>query len=52
MLQARKGAYLWLGQGREAGGSPLHHPHYDFNDQIIATGVGWHVALAERLLAA
>ena len=52
MLQARKGAYLWLGQGREAGGSPLHHPHYDFNDQIIATGIGWHVALAERLLAA
>lgn len=52
MLQARKGAYLWLGQGREAGGKPLHHPNYDFNDDIIATGIGWHVTLAERLLAA
>jgi amidohydrolase len=52
MLQARKGAYLWLGQGREAGGKALHHPHYDFNDDIIATGIGWHVTLAERLLAA
>lgn len=51
MLQARKGAYLWLGQGRETGGSPLHHPNYDFNDEIIATGIGWHVTLAERLLA-
>ena len=52
MLQARKGAYLWLGQGREAGGKPLHHPNYDFNDDIIATGIAWHVTLAERLLAA
>ena len=52
MLQVRKGAYLWLGQGRADGGSPLHHPHYDFNDDIIATGIGWHVTLAERLLAA
>jgi hippurate hydrolase len=52
MLKACKGAYLWLGQGREEGGSPLHHPHYDFNDDIIGMGIGWHVALAERLLAA
>ena len=52
MLQARKGAYLWLGQGRDTGGSPLHHPSYDFNDEIIPTGLGWHAALAERLLAA
>ena len=51
MLQARKGAYLWLGQGRDVGGVPLHHPNYDFNDDIIATGIGWHVTLAERLLA-
>lgn len=52
MLQARKGAYLWLGQGRGADSPPLHHPHYDFNDDIIATGLNWHVGLAERLLSA
>ncbi len=52
MLQARKGAYLWLGQGSQAGGAPLHHPHYDFNDDITGTGIKWHATLAERLLAA
>ena len=52
MLQAKKGAYLWLGQRRDGETVPLHHPRYDFNDDIIATGLQWHVALAERLLAA
>jgi amidohydrolase len=50
MLQTTKGAYLWLGQGGGAGQVPLHHPHYDFNDEIIGVGLRWHVALAERLL--
>ncbi len=52
MLQAKKGAYLWLGQGREAANAPLHHPSYDFNDDVIGFGMKWHVALAERLLSA
>jgi hippurate hydrolase len=51
MLQAKKGAYLWLGQARETASVPLHHPQYDFNDDIIATGLKWHVTLAERLLS-
>ncbi|HEX7761679.1 MAG TPA: M20 aminoacylase family protein [Caulobacteraceae bacterium] len=51
MLQAKKGAYLWLGQGRGSGAASLHHPHYDFNDDVIATGLDWHVALAQRLLS-
>lgn len=52
MLQACKGAYLWLGQGRGNGGDhvPLHHPHYDFNDAVMGTGIRVHVALVERLL--
>jgi hippurate hydrolase len=50
MLQACKGAYLWLGQARDAGSVPLHNPGYDFNDDILATGVRLHVALAETLL--
>ena len=52
MLQAKKGAYLWLGQARDAERVPLHHPRYDFNDDVIATGVGWYATLAETLLAA
>ena len=52
MLQAKPGAYLWLGQGREGAHVPLHHPRYDFNDEVIPLGVSWHATLAERLLSA
>ena len=51
MLQACKGAYIWLGQGRGDSDVPLHHPHYDFNDDVLATGIRLHVALVERHLA-
>jgi hippurate hydrolase len=52
MLQVRPGAYLLLGQGPTAEGStiPLHHPGYDFNDDILARGVAVHVALALHAL--
>ncbi|MGF7168349.1 hippurate hydrolase [Sphingobium xanthum] len=52
MLQACKGAYLWLGQGRDGHSVPLHNPGYDFNDDVLATGIRLHVALVEKLLAA
>ncbi len=56
MLQATKGAYLWLGQGADHGysacGSPLHHPQYDFNDAIIPTGIRLHAGLVEAHLRA
>ncbi|MCJ2182952.1 M20 family metallopeptidase [Novosphingobium sp. 1949] len=51
MLQERPGAYLWLGQRSEEHQAPLHHPHYDFNDRIMATGIGVFVALVETHLA-
>ena len=51
MLQACKGAYIWLGQGRGNSDVPLHHPRYDFNDDVLATGIRLHVALVERHLA-
>ena len=50
MLQVCKGAYLWLGQGRSDADAPLHHPDYDFNDDILATGIRLHTALVERHL--
>ena len=51
MLQACRGAYIWLGQGRTDGSVPLHNPHYDFNDEVLGLGVRLHVALVERHLA-
>ncbi|WP_066552109.1 M20 aminoacylase family protein [Croceicoccus bisphenolivorans] len=50
MLQARPGAYIWLGQGRGEASPPLHNPHYDFNDDVMETGIRLHVALARHWL--
>jgi amidohydrolase len=54
MLQARPGAYLWLGQARANPGAdgerPLHHPGYDFNDDALPLGISWFVSLVEDQL--
>jgi hippurate hydrolase len=52
MLQVRPGAYVWLGQGTaaEKAAIPLHHPGYDFNDDVLRLGVAVHVALALHAL--
>lgn len=44
------GCYVWLGNGPGQGGCMLHSPHYDFNDDILATGIRYWVRLAERAL--
>jgi len=51
MLQACTGAYIWLGQAKPEGSTPLHNPHYDFNDDVLELGIRLHVALVERHLA-
>jgi len=50
MLQQRPGAYIWLGQATHDHAAPLHNPHYDFNDNVLETGVKLHVALARHWL--
>lgn len=45
MLKARPGAYLFLGQGETAG---LHHPKYNFNDEISPIGASFFARLVER----
>ncbi|MEX1074008.1 MAG: M20 aminoacylase family protein [Burkholderiales bacterium] len=50
MLQARPGAYVFLGQGGAALGCLLHNPAYDFNDEVIPLGAGYLAALAEESL--
>jgi hippurate hydrolase len=44
------GCYAWLGNGPGAGGCMLHSPRYDFNDDIIASGIRYWVRLVERAL--
>ena len=46
-LQHCPGAFILLGNGTEgAHGMSLHNPAYDFNDEIIRTGVEFWKALA------
>ena len=44
MLQARPGAFIFIGNGDSAG---LHHPAYNFNDDAIPTGMSYWVRLVE-----
>lgn len=50
MLQARPGAYVWLGQGGGPSSCFLHNSGYDFNDAVIPLGAGYLAALAEQSL--
>jgi hippurate hydrolase len=50
MLQARPGAYIFLGQGGAQGGCFLHNARYDFNDEVIPLGAGYLAALVEEAL--
>ena len=47
MLEARPGAFIFVGQGDTAG---LHHPEYDFNDEIIPIGCSYWARLAETAM--
>ena len=46
MLQARPGAYIFLGNGLNS--SELHSDTYDFNDEVIPAGVSYWVKLVEH----
>jgi hippurate hydrolase len=50
MLQARPGAYVFLGQGGASGSCMLHNPNFDFNDEVIPLGAGYLAALVEEAL--
>lgn len=49
MLNARPGAFIFIGNGPSAG---LHNPAYDFNDEAIPHGISYWVKLAESALPA
>lgn len=51
MLAARPGSYFFLGTAKSNNDPSLHHPKFDFNDDIIPTGVNLWVELAETYLA-
>lgn len=50
MLEAKPGAYAFLGQAGPAGSCMVHSPHYDFNDDLLPIGASYWVALARQTL--
>jgi amidohydrolase len=48
MLEARPGAFIFIGNGDSA---MLHHPAYDFNDEVLPYGMSYWVELVETALA-
>jgi hippurate hydrolase len=51
MLEARPGCYVKLGQaGADKGKIPVHHPNYDFNDDILPLGASLWASLVEQEL--
>ena len=49
MLEARPGAFIFIGAGNTAG---LHHPAYDFNDDISPLGMSYWAKLVETAMPA
>ncbi|MCA1243003.1 M20 family metallopeptidase [Stappia stellulata] len=49
MLQERPGAFIFAGNGDTA---MLHHPAYDFNDELIPVGCSYWVKLVETAMKA
>jgi amidohydrolase len=47
MLEARPGAFIFIGNGDTAG---LHHPAYDFNDAAISYGASYWTRLVETTM--
>jgi amidohydrolase len=49
MLNARPGAFIFVGNGASAA---LHHPDYDFNDELIPIGCSYWARLVETAMPA
>ena len=50
MLQSRPGAYIYVGNGTDKGGCPVHNPNYDFNDEALPFGASVMAGLVEKKL--
>ncbi|HLI10445.1 MAG TPA: M20 aminoacylase family protein [Alphaproteobacteria bacterium] len=50
MLQARPGAFIFIGNGKGETSCDVHNPRYDFNDDIIPLGASFFARLIEKSL--
>ncbi|MCB8882371.1 amidohydrolase [Acidisoma cellulosilytica] len=52
MLNEKPGSYIMLGTARGANDPGLHHPLFDFNDEVLPVGASYWATLTEQLLRA
>jgi metal-dependent amidase/aminoacylase/carboxypeptidase family protein len=52
LLQARPGAYVFMGGGGDDDAPMLHSPDYDFNDEALPYGASYWARLVEQVLPA
>lgn len=50
MLEAKPGAYAFLGQAGPANACMVHSPYYDFNDDLLPIGTSYWVSLVKQVL--
>jgi amidohydrolase len=50
MLEAKPGAYIFIGAGAEVEGRKLHQVNYDFNDELLPLGASYWAQLVETVL--
>ncbi|MGE0223513.1 MAG: M20 aminoacylase family protein [Acetobacteraceae bacterium] len=50
MLNAKQGSYIMLGSGDGPDAPVLHHPLYDFNDDVLPVGASYWATLVEQML--
>jgi len=50
MLEAKPGAFIFLGGGDESHCHSVHHPEFDFNDETLTTGASLWARLVEQEL--
>ena len=51
MLERAPGAYIFFGQrGADRGGTPVHNPGYDFNDDLLPIGAAYLAGMVEQEL--
>ena len=50
MLNAKQGSYIMLGGGKGENDYGVHHPCYNFNDEILPVGASYWATLTEQLL--
>lgn len=50
MLKERPGTYFFLGGAKGEGDRPLHHPAYNFNDDLLPVGAAFWTELTENWL--